>query len=90
MGVALDSAWYKLLVSGSALTAAWRAEHTREALALRIVASAQLGERDIDRLSDDALAHVQSLVAKPGKVSTAPLRESGVGRGVVYPDLRPK
>jgi NAD(P)-dependent dehydrogenase (short-subunit alcohol dehydrogenase family) len=47
-------------------------------------------QRDIDRLSDDALAHVQSLVAKPGKVSTAPLRESGVGRGVVYPDLRPK
>jgi hypothetical protein len=45
MGVALDSAWYKLLVSGSALTAAWRAEHTREALASQIVASAQLGAR---------------------------------------------
>jgi hypothetical protein len=76
MGVALDCAWYKLLVSGSALTASWRAEHTREALALQIVASAQLGERDINRLSDDALAHVRSLVAKLGNASTAPLRGS--------------
>ena len=52
MGVALDCAWYKLLASGSALSASWRAEHTREALASQIVASAQLGERDLDRLCD--------------------------------------
>ena len=63
MSVALDCAWYKLLVSGSALTASWRAEHTREALALQIVASARLGERDVGRLCEDALAHAQSLVS---------------------------
>jgi hypothetical protein len=65
MGVAFDSAWYKLLVSGSALAASWRAEHTREAFASQIVASARLGERDVDRLCDDALAHVQNLVVEP-------------------------
>ncbi len=78
MGVALDSAWYKLLVSGSALTASWRAEHTREALAVQIVASAQLGERDVDRLCEDALAHVQSLVVEPHKASAQPLQQSGI------------
>jgi hypothetical protein len=77
LGVALDCAWYKLLVFGSALTAPWRAEHTREALALQIVASAQLGERDIERLCDHAVAHVQGLIAEPRKGSTGPLRDSG-------------
>jgi hypothetical protein len=77
MGVALDSAWYKLLISGSALTASWRAEHTREALASQIVASAQLGERDVERLSDVALAHVQNLVVEPRKASIGPLRDPG-------------
>jgi hypothetical protein len=75
MGVAFDSAWYKLLVSGSALTASWRAEHTREALASQIVASAQLGERDIGRLCEDALAHAQNLVVEPRKASIGPLRD---------------
>ena len=75
MGVALDCAWYKLLASGSALTASWRAEHTREALASQIVASAQLGERDLDRLCDLAPAHVRSLVVEPSKASFAPLRD---------------
>jgi hypothetical protein len=75
MGVALDCAWYRLLVSGSALTASWRAEHTREALAAQIVASAQLGERDTDRLCDLALAHVQNLVVEPERASFEPLRE---------------
>jgi hypothetical protein len=78
MGVALDSAWYKLLVSGSALTASWRAEHTREELASQIVASAQLGERDVERLCDVALAHVQNLVVEARKASIGPLRDSGI------------
>ena len=81
MGVALDSAWYKLLVSGSALTAAWRAEHTREALASQIVASAQLGERDVQRLCDVAVAHVQGLVVEPRKASTGPLIDPGILTG---------
>jgi hypothetical protein len=78
MGIALDSAWYKLLVSGSALTASWRAEHTREALASQIVASAKLGERDVERLCDVALAHVQNLVVEAHKASIGPLRDSGI------------
>jgi hypothetical protein len=61
-----------------ALTASWRAEHTREALATQIVASARLGERDIDRLCDDALAHVQDLVVEPRKASPESLRDSGI------------
>jgi hypothetical protein len=56
MGVSLDSAWYK--------TASWRAEHTREALASQIVASAQLGERDVERLCDVAVAHVQGMLVE--------------------------
>jgi hypothetical protein len=81
MGVALDCAWYKLLVSGSALTAAWRAEHTREALASQIVASARLGERDIERLCAVAVAHVEGLVVEQREASTGPLRDSSMLRG---------
>jgi hypothetical protein len=62
MGVSLDCAWYELLVSGSALTASFRAEHTREALALYILAKARLGERDVNRLRDYAVAHVKELL----------------------------
>jgi hypothetical protein len=59
MGVALDCAWYELLVSGSALTASFRADHTREALALYIAAKARLGERDVNCLRDYAVAHAK-------------------------------
>jgi hypothetical protein len=59
MGVALDCAWYALMVSGSALTASFRAEHTRDALAARIMEAARRGERDIERLRDDAVAYVR-------------------------------
>ena len=59
MGVALDCAWYRLMVGGSALTASFRAEHTRHALAMRIADAARLGERDIERLRDDAVAYVE-------------------------------
>jgi hypothetical protein len=62
MGVALDCAWYELTVSGSALTASFRAEHTREALAVCIIAKAQLGEREVNRLRDYAVAHVKELL----------------------------
>jgi hypothetical protein len=81
MGVALDCAWYKLLVSGSVLTASWRAEHAREALASQIEASARLGERDIERLCAVALAHVEGLVVGPREASTGPLGDSGMLRG---------
>jgi hypothetical protein len=76
LGVALDTAWYQLMVSGSALAASWRAEHTREALASRIIASALMGERDVDRLCKDALAHVESLIVEPTAPPLAPLSRS--------------
>ena len=75
MGVAIDRAWYQLMVSGSALAASWRAEHTREALASRIIASARMGERDVDRLRDDALAYVRNLIVAPRTSPPEPLRD---------------
>jgi hypothetical protein len=83
MGVALDCAWYQLMISGSALTASFRVEHTREALASCIITKAQLGERDVSRLRDYAVAHVRELLeVEPWKVSTetlrTPLNQSGV------------
>jgi hypothetical protein len=72
MGVALDCAWYALMVSGSALTASFRAEHTRDALASRIMEAARRGERDIERLRDDAVAYVRrELDLGPPRLPTA-------------------
>ena len=74
MGVALDCAWYELLVSRSALTASRRAEHTREVLASCVITKAQLGERDVNRLRDYAVAHVKELLqVEPAKGSTETL-----------------
>ena len=63
MGLAFDTAWQALVASGSGLVASFRAETTREALALRIIDAVQLGEHDVARLRDDAIAHVQQLAA---------------------------
>jgi hypothetical protein len=41
------------------------------------VVSARLGERDIGRLCEDALAHAQNLVVEPTKAPTGPLRDGG-------------
>jgi hypothetical protein len=79
MGVALDSAWYNLMVSGSALAESWRAEHTRKALAARIIASAQMGEHDVERLRDDALAYVRTLIVEPRTWPSGPVRDSSLG-----------
>jgi hypothetical protein len=58
MGLAFDSAWQKLLVSGTHLAASWYADATREALAMHIIDLAKRGERDVNRLRDDAVAFV--------------------------------
>ena len=58
MRLAFNTAWQSLLVSRSDLVASFRAEATREALALRIIDMAKFGERDVIRLRDDAVAHV--------------------------------
>jgi hypothetical protein len=75
MGVALDCSWYQLIISGSALTASFRVEHTREALTSCIIAKAQLGERDVNRLRDYAVAHVKELLeVEPWKALSETLR----------------
>jgi hypothetical protein len=76
MAVAFDSAWHRLASSGNALAAPWRAEHTREALASRIILSAQIDRLDMERLRDDALAHVDRLIVDPRPWLNAPLRDS--------------
>jgi len=58
MGLAFDSAWQKLLVSGTHLASSVYAAATREALAMHIIDLAQTGERDVNRLRDDAVAFV--------------------------------
>jgi hypothetical protein len=58
MGLAFESAWQELLVSGSRLASSVYAEATREALAMHIIDRAKQGERDVNRLRDDAVAFV--------------------------------
>jgi len=55
---AFDTAWNTVKKSGSPLAADDQAASTRELLAKRIIATAQKGERDRQRLVDDALAHL--------------------------------
>jgi hypothetical protein len=55
---ALEQAWNSVQQSGATLAGGGDAEATRELLALRIIEIAQLGERDPNRLRDDALAYL--------------------------------
>jgi hypothetical protein len=59
LGEAFESAWQRLLVSGSALASSRYADATREALAMHIIDLAQRGERNLHRLQDDAVAFVR-------------------------------
>jgi hypothetical protein len=58
LGDALDGAWRSLQTKGVYFTSRSQAEATREKLALRIIEMAKHGERDLDRLRDDALNHL--------------------------------
>jgi hypothetical protein len=58
MREAFEAAWLSLQNGGSVHAAPDATEAVREALALRIIETAQRGERDVDRLRDDALRHV--------------------------------
>jgi hypothetical protein len=58
MGLAFDSAWQELLTSSPSLASSAYADATREALATHIIDMAQRGERDVNRLRDDAVAFV--------------------------------
>ena len=55
---AFDSAWETVKKSGSPLAADENAATTRDLLAKRIIKTGQQGERDRQRLVDDALAHL--------------------------------
>ena len=58
MRQAFEAAWESLNAAGSVDAMPFRAEWARETLALRIIDFAQTGERDVDTLRDDALAHL--------------------------------
>jgi len=58
LATAFDTEWDKVKKSGSPLGADDKAASTRELLAKRIIAMGRKGERDMQRLVDDALAHL--------------------------------
>ncbi len=55
---AFDTAWDTVKKSGSPLAADENAASTRDLLAKRIIEMGQQGERGLQRLVDDALAHL--------------------------------
>ena len=55
---AFDQAWKAVEDSGASIAPGAHSEATRELLALRIIEIAQLGERDPNRLRDDALLYL--------------------------------
>jgi hypothetical protein len=55
---AFDDAWKSIQDSGMTFPSDRHADATRELLALRIIETARLGERDERRLRDDALLHL--------------------------------
>jgi hypothetical protein len=86
MELAFDTAWQVLLVTASELVSSFRAEETREVLARRIITLTQLGERDVFRLHDDAIAHVRRLADEErrhaaGAQRRPSFRELGRGAG---------
>ena len=58
---AFDTAWDTVKRSGSPLAAEDRAAATREAIAKHIIESGKKGERDVQRLVDDALGRLVGL-----------------------------
>ena len=55
---AFEHAWKAVQDSGACIAPGAHSEATRELLALRIIEIAQLGERDPNRLRDDALLYL--------------------------------
>ena len=55
---AFDQAWKAVEDTGVCFASEVYKNATRELLALRIIETAQLGERDPNRLRDDALLHL--------------------------------
>jgi hypothetical protein len=72
MGLAFDTAWQKLLVSGTPIASSPYASATREALAIHIVDLAKTGERDVNRLRDDAVAFILDTRRGPRTAASTP------------------
>ena len=60
LAAAFDVAWERVRSSGSPMAATDTADATRELLAKNIIALAQTGERDKNRLVEGALANLAS------------------------------
>jgi hypothetical protein len=58
---AFDQAWDKFKSSGSSLAQDACAPSTRALLAKQIIAKAQTGERNIDRLVKDGIAYLKTI-----------------------------
>jgi hypothetical protein len=56
LGAAFDSAWGDLEASGNIFSSQFTADWARKRIATRIITMVLGGERDPDRLSNDALA----------------------------------
>jgi hypothetical protein len=67
LGVALDNAWRSLQRTGVYFTSRGHAEATRESLARHIIEQAKGGERDLDRLREDALHNLAQSSISPLK-----------------------
>ena len=66
MGVAFDSAWHDLEASGNIFGPRFTADWARKRIATRIINMALRGERDPDRLCNDALAYLAHAVPPMG------------------------
>jgi hypothetical protein len=69
---AFDVAWERVKSSGSPLAADEAAAATRESLARTIIAAAQAGERDKNRLVETALSNLTGDPARRGPQPKAP------------------
>jgi hypothetical protein len=66
LAVALDETWGRLEKSGSRLTRPAYSRAMREVVAKRIMEMAQHGERDREKLVEDALHFVSANYEEPG------------------------
>jgi hypothetical protein len=83
LGAAFEAAWEDVKTSGSALAEGAEAALTRELLAKRIIEIAKRGERNLDRLVENALDHLaRSRAASDSALTTtsAVLSEATPGR----------
>ena len=74
MGLAFDTAWQKLLVSGTHLASPAFADVTRKTLAKHILDLANGGELDVNRLRDGAVTFVLSFDVMRAATRPSPLR----------------